>query len=417
MQRNHDIAQRKGRAATYYAAPERESGNTVRQQAGLFVSERLLQEVTDAVPEPLLVLNGQRQVVFANQPALDLAGVPSRQQALGLRPGELLNCEHADEMPAGCGTSEFCSVCGAVQVILSGLRGEEDVKECHITTADHGAFDLLVSSKPLEVAGERFTIFSVRDISHEKRRRMLERLFFHDILNTAGGLRGMSEILNSAGDEDEFARTKTMIHGLADELIEEIEAQRDLSAAENSELEIRIEGIQPARMVERVVAAYRTHGSAQKRTIRTELPHELSPLDSDSRLLRRILGNMIKNGLEATAAGGIVTVGAAEREDNGTPGVEFYVHNEKFIPKRVQLQVFQRSFSTKGDDRGLGTYSMRLLGEHYFGGRVRFTTDEAEGTTFYAWIPLQPGGRAAEIAEGAPGGDHGEDHRGEEEKT
>ncbi len=414
MQRKHDIAQRKGRAATYYAAPERESGETVRQQAGLFVSERLLQEVVDAVPEPLLVLNGKRQVVFANQPALDLAGISSRSQALGLRPGELLNCEHAEEMPAGCGTSEFCSVCGAVQVILSGLRGEEDVKECHITTADHGAYDLLVSGKPLEVAGAQFTIFSVRDISHEKRRRMLERLFFHDILNTAGGLRGMSEILGSAGDEEEFARTKTMIHGLADELIEEIEAQRDLSAAENSDLEIRIERIQPGRMVERVVAAYRTHGSAQKRTIRTELPHELPQVDSDSRLLRRILGNMIKNGLEATTtAGGIVTVGAAKREDNGTPGVEFYVHNERYIPKRVQLQVFQRSFSTKGDDRGLGTYSMRLLGEHYLGGRVCFTTDEEEGTTFYAWIPLQPGGRAAELAKR----DHREDPGEERQET
>jgi signal transduction histidine kinase len=293
-------------------------------------------------------------------------------------------------MCAGCGTSEFCSTCGAVQVILSGLRGHEDVSECRIATEDRGAYDLLVRSKPLEVAGERFTVFSIRDISHEKRRRLLERLFFHDILNTAGGLRGMSELLDTVRDEEEFTRTKQLIHGLAEELIEEIEAQRDLAAAENDELEIAVKPFEPDKLVERVVSAYRNHGDAQWRWLRTDLPHRLPKMESDPRLLRRILGNMIKNGLEATSSGGTVTVSVSEKSENGRAGIEFSVHNERFMPKRVQLQVFQRSFSTKSDDRGLGTYSMRLLGEYYLGGRVRFVSDEEKGTTFFAWIPLRP---------------------------
>jgi sensor histidine kinase regulating citrate/malate metabolism len=47
------------------------------------------------------------------------------------------------------------------------------------------------------------------------------------------------------------------------------------------------------------------------------------------------------------------------------------------------MQVFMRSFSTKGTQRGLGTYSMKILGEQHLGGTVDFTTSDTEGTTFF----------------------------------
>jgi sensor histidine kinase regulating citrate/malate metabolism len=47
------------------------------------------------------------------------------------------------------------------------------------------------------------------------------------------------------------------------------------------------------------------------------------------------------------------------------------------------MQVFMRSFSTKGVQRGLGTYSMKILGEQYLGGKVDFETNPKNGTTFY----------------------------------
>jgi signal transduction histidine kinase len=92
---------------------------------------------------------------------------------------------------------------------------------------------------------------------------------------------------------------------------------------------------------------------------------------------------MLKNAVEATPAGGIITVGCADR---GTD-VEFWINNPGEIPRNVQLQMFQRSFTTKGAGRGLGTYSMRLLTERYLGGRVDFTSSPTEGVTFRAVYP------------------------------
>ncbi len=52
------------------------------------------------------------------------------------------------------------------------------------------------------------------------------------------------------------------------------------------------------------------------------------------------------------------------------------------IPYDVQLQLFQRSFSTKGIGRGIGTYSIKLLTENYLKGSVNFISNENEGTLF-----------------------------------
>ena len=54
--------------------------------------------------------------------------------------------------------------------------------------------DLRVTASGFDLEG-KFTVFSLNDISDEKRRAVLERMFFLDVLNTAAGVRGLLEIL------------------------------------------------------------------------------------------------------------------------------------------------------------------------------------------------------------------------------
>jgi sensor histidine kinase regulating citrate/malate metabolism len=93
---------------------------------------------------------------------------------------------------------------------------------------------------------------------------------------------------------------------------------------------------------------------------------------------------MVKNALEASDSGQTVTLSC------GVEGncVWFEVHNPAFMPRNVQLQIFQRSFSTKGDGRGLGTYSIKLLTEQYLGGSVSFASSPEAGTAFRVFYPM-----------------------------
>ena len=100
-------------------------------------------------------------------------------------------------------------------------------------------------------------------------------------------------------------------------------------------------------------------------------------------MLRRIVGNMVINALEAVPAGETVRVSL----DVGAEEVCIKVTNRGEIPKDVQLRMFKRSFSTKGaSGRGIGTYSMKLFGERYLGGRVGFRCLNGE-TEFFFKLP------------------------------
>jgi len=53
--------------------------------------------------------------------------------------------------------------------------------------------------------------------------------------------------------------------------------------------------------------------------------------------------------------------------------------------------VFQRNFSTHDEPgRGLGTSSMKMLGEQLLGGHVSFISNEHDGTTFMFTLPKKP---------------------------
>ena len=61
----------------------------------------------------------------------------------------------------------------------------------------------------------------------------------------------------------------------------------------------------------------------------------------------------------------------------------FAVHNDAVIPAKQQQRIFIYGNSSKGEGRGLGTYSMKLIGETYLHGRVWFKSEEGFGTEFY----------------------------------
>jgi sensor histidine kinase regulating citrate/malate metabolism len=94
---------------------------------------------------------------------------------------------------------------------------------------------------------------------------------------------------------------------------------------------------------------------------------------------------MVKNALEAVGEGETVTMGCKA----SSRGLKFWVHNAGYITPDVQSQIFKWSFSTKGKNRGLGTYGMRLLSERYLRGQVSFTSTPEGGTTFTVRLPME----------------------------
>ncbi len=369
---------------TDFAPAERAAEQDLKKQHQTISSNQTLKKVLDAVPEAVLILNHERQIVYVNDATLKMLGANDFKTICGQRPGELLDCVHSKKSKGGCGTTSFCRYCGAVIAILASQKGQVSEEECRITQADTGdALDLKVKSSPYSEQGIQYYVFSIRDISSEKRKQAIERIFFHDILNTASGLYGYSELLldNNSSKSDDF---KVIIHQLSQEIIDEIHSQRQLIAAENDELDSDPTDVNSLEILNRVVKTYTKHLVAEDKEISIDSDSESIDFLIDETLLFRVLSNILKNALEASDSGKTVFV-SCKKNDNS---VEFKISNHQVMPKSVQYQIFQRSFSTKGTGRGLGTYGIKLLSEKYLKGKVSFLSDEKEGTTFIVKYPI-----------------------------
>jgi signal transduction histidine kinase len=374
---------------TFFAPPGRDDAIEFARKRSVVHSNPLLVAALDAIPGMVMILNTHRQIVAANR-AMTRVLQLADDDLLQKRPGEVVGCIRPAEGPDGCGTSRHCVTCGAVNAILESQQyGAQVTRECRILTQTDGdqegphtgALDLRVTATPLQVQGERFILVAVDDVSHSHRMAVLQRVFFHDVLNTAGCILGYADYL--AAEHSAVEEVSDLLTFLSEQLIEEIQAQRDLVQAESGDLVPQFDGMNTRDTLEDVRRQYARSPLAEQRSIELRNVWD-GTIRTDRRLVKRILGNMLKNGLEATPVGQTVTMNCLEQDDH----VVFAVINPTVMSEQVQLQMFQRSFSTKGQSgRGVGTYSMKLLGEQYLGGRVDFVSRLPEGTTFTLTLP------------------------------
>lgn len=369
---------------TAFASPERAELEVVLAQYQTFVGTHC-RAFFDTLPTMIMALNCNRQLVFANKAAVDFLGRDEVEQVLGKRPGEALGCVNAFVGPGGCGTSRHCRNCGAVRAILAAVAGAASEGECKLLRREQSyleGLDLHVNATPLEIDGVQFVIFAITDISHEMRRRSMERIFFHDVLNLAGGINGLVEVLRlneNLGDSQELS----VLHSATQTLVDEIIAQRELLAAESNELRPAYALTGCRSLLEQLVALYGTSPAAQGQVLALEEPCADCVIETDARIVQRVLGNMIKNALEAGQPGDEVRLACVDEGGR----VRFEVKNAAVIAPDVQVNIFHRRFSTKGDSRGLGTYSMLLLTERYLCGEVGFRSAEGQGTSFHLLLP------------------------------
>lgn len=368
---------------TLFAPAKRLDKNEVLKQKEKFEELFEMSTFMDTIPSIYLILNSNRQIVFANRTALDILGYEHVNDIAGLRPGEAINCVHSREMPGGCGTSEACSQCGAVQSILLGLEKQKNMKDCQVSTENNESYDFRVWANPYSLNDEKYVIFSMMDVSNENRRRTFERIFFHDVLNTASGIQGIMAIIQDYPEE--ISEFKDVLYHSSTQLISEIQSQRDLIYAENNELVPNITESSALKLLKYIKNVYSNNEVSRNKIIVIDETATDGTIETDESLLIRVLGNMLKNALEAGSINSKVILSSSV--ENGS--ITFSVHNDSYIQRNVQLQIFKRSFSTKGLGRGLGTYSMKLLSEKYLRGEVWFESDEDEGTVFYGKYPCK----------------------------
>jgi len=371
---------------TYFAIAERTTENELAAEIAIAGNSPVINGLLQSVSGLLAILNEHRQIVALNDSFLTMIGIDTPAEALGLRPGEAVKCIHALEEPAGCGTTKFCSTCGAAIAIVSSIGTDRPVERICALTAYKGQqtvdISLWVRSQPITIEGKRLLLLFLQDITLQQQRAALERTFFHDVNNMLTSLVGASELLSLQNPQSKLVKT---LHLAALRLRNEVAMQKYLLQSDSYTYKPLWHEIETKQILEELDVFFAGHPMARKKKLHIDTTCPQRSFKTDMSVLLRVLCNMITNALEASDTDHEVKVWLEESGQS----LSFCVWNHMPIPQDIIHRIFQRNFSTKeGDGRGVGTYSMKLFGERILGGKIDFTTSRQEGTEFRFSLPL-----------------------------
>mgnify|MGYP006299081191 CR=1 FL=1 len=374
---------------TEFAPAARERKEKIISYQQIIENDKVIKELLDNTPHLAGLLNKYRQFIYTNESFINSFSIKNLSSLLGMRPGEIFGCIHARENPAGCGTAISCRYCGITRSILAALeKSQTIIQDARLSTIRKNqlqSFDLRITSKPIQIENKTFIMLFIEDISSEKRKKVYEQTFFHDIFNSINELSGLVEIMHHKKLPTGIPGLNTdSLYGIVDNIKEQIQYYKNINDAEKGQLKLNLQEFEIASVISDIINRLQHWELVKERGLEFSFAAKPIKITTDKVLFHRIMLNMLKNAVEATEKPGEITI-KIEKTDSKCI---CRVNNPVYIPLNVQKQIFQRSFSTKGKNRGLGTYSMKLLSENYLNGHITFKTDEDTGTVFILKLPL-----------------------------
>jgi len=206
----------------------------------------------------------------------------------------------------------------------------------------------------------------------------------HELRNPLGVIRGSAELVSkNVAAENAIAREMAaLIAGEVDRTNALV--TRFLEFARPSPLRRATADLHA--VIERALEQLRRSIPAESNNLRleTNFSPELKPFSFDPELMERVFFNLLRNGLEAMPAGGVLRVGTA----SGEAFVEAEVSDTgEGISAENLESIFNPFFTTKADGVGLGLAIVsKIVDDH--GGKITVTSRPAAGTTFKVSLPL-----------------------------
>jgi len=201
----------------------------------------------------------------------------------------------------------------------------------------------------------------------------------HEIRNPLGSISGSVQMLREApglGEEDK--RLCDIIQGETERLNNLVSDMMDLARPKKPEPE----SVDVAALAREVVAlaSKSDRGGSGDVTVRYKGPSEPLVAECDAAQMRQVLWNLVRNGVQASAAGSTVTVAVEEAGDR----VRMLVTDEgPGIPPEAVERIFDAFYTTRSHGAGIGLAVVRrIIDDHAAVGATIDVHSTANGATF-----------------------------------
>jgi len=186
----------------------------------------------------------------------------------------------------------------------------------------------------------------------------------HDLRNVMVPFVYLESELEKAGLADPVLESVQVGMAGFRNLLQTLETLRGF--ARGSRMEVKMETIEPGAVIRDAVAIARMDMAYRERRVTVKVREGLPAIDGDRYKLTQVLINLIRNAVQATAAGQTVVIEAAP----GAPGeVLLAVEDEgPGVPGPMRERLFAPFVTTRGESgTGMGLYMARLIVEEHRG--------------------------------------------------
>jgi two-component system phosphate regulon sensor histidine kinase PhoR len=329
-------------------------------------SERQLHALGEATSDAMLLLDGNRQIVWGNQAAWSMFN--DDQPAIGQTFIALVRDHELN------------------QGIADALSGNRAI----VRQAAIGLRSLRVCASPIDEFGGVGVI--VEDVTELQRLGRARRDFVanisHELRTPLANIDLAAQTLRQAGATDPLLARRMLDHiqTQVQTLSQLSQEMMELAQIESGQVLLKLEPIPLEPVVRRSVTHLFPQAAVKKQHLSLEVPGELIAL-IDEQHIGRVIGNLVHNAVKFTPEDGIIRVYAEIVDED----VQICVSDTgPGIPTEEQSRVFERFYKadrarSKGGT-GLGLAIARHIVEGH-GGRIWVTSVPGQGATFCFTVP------------------------------
>jgi PAS domain S-box-containing protein len=358
----------------------------------LAASERRYRDVVESTGVLVFALDSEARVVIANRRACDTVGASADELAgcdfftrcIAPEARELAR-NRVEAARDAKGPAEF-------DAALLGRSGQRSVR-WHATAAGTAS---RVGDASVYLTGVDVT----ERLELERRAAESEALahmgtlaagLAHEIrnpLNAAGlQLHLLGRAIDRLSDEEERVPLKARVEIVASELKRLAHLLGDFLELARPK-PISRDCVDMVALLERVLALHEPAAQARGIAVQRALVPALARGDRER--LEQVFHNLIVNAIEASTAGGVVTV-QLEVEAGSPPTIVASVHDRgRGIPAAILARVYEPFFTTKPAGTGLGLTIVRQIVQRH-GGAVLIDSIEGQGTRVSIRLPACEG--------------------------
>lgn len=352
----------------------------------LLSEKKRTETIVSRLNESIIGLDDAKNILFANPPALELAGL-SENEVIG-RSAEELTLEN----PVLAGLLKEVLLEGPVKSqTYPAISIDKDGKRQYFNK------DVLRVESPQEEDSDAPTsvgfIIILKNVTELKEQDLAKTNFMatlsHELKTPIAAIDMSVNLLEDqrigALNEEQWELTGT-IRQNSTRILKMVNEILDISRIETGKLQLELETIAPSDIVEKALDSVKTFITEKGAAITQHVPNGLPLLYLDLHKITAVLVNLLTNALRYSPAGELIEIGVAAREGE----VVFSVKDKgRGISEEEQRKLFQPYRRAKGDTTkgtGLGLAISKEFVEAH-NGRIWVESSLGNGSKFCFSLP------------------------------